>query len=159
MTRPLGDLETAIAFVAKRSGKPSMPAAEWAHHLAFGLGWMAPGQARAFVERAQAAGVLVVEGEALRIAPSAAEVQAPLGFRPKVDAEATPRAAAPGPDDPFAQWLDRVAVHQKVTRPQVLQQVSERQQRMSGLLTAWAALLWIAADAGLDVREAARLKV
>lgn len=149
-----------MAFVAKRSGKPSMTAAEWAHHLAFGLGWMAPAQARVFVERAQAGGVLIPagEGDALRIAPFAAEAQAPLGFRPKHDAEAAPRAAAPA-SDPFAQWLDRVATHQKVTRPQVLQQVSERQQRMSGLLTAWAALLWIAADAGLDVRDATLLKV
>ncbi len=144
-----------MAFVARRSGRAAMPAADWAHHLSLGLGWMAPGEARTFVTRATAAGVLRVDGEALRLAFPADSVDAPRGFRPAAAAPAeAPTAAA----DPFATWLDKVAQRTNAGRPAVLAAVAERQARMGGLLTAWAALLWLAAEAGLDVGEAAGIK-
>lgn len=149
----MGDLEKALAFVARRSGRQSMPSAEWTHHLSLGLGWMTPAHARAFVERAAAAGVLAGRDGVLQLAGEAQLVEIPLGFRPNPEA-----VAATAEADPFAALLQRVAAHTGSTVPAVLSLVSERQARMGGLLTAWAALLWLAAEAGLDVRQAATIR-
>ncbi len=141
-----------------------MPESRWAHVLSFELGWMNPGQARAFVERARKAGLLEPDGEALRLRVDPAEVEVPRGFKP--DPEAMPEAVTPAPGGPsgpnaasapdlFTAWLLRVAEATGRTREHVLGEVAARQERLGGLLAADAALLWIAADAGLDVREAA----
>ncbi len=130
-----------------------MPAAEWAHHLSLGLGWMAPGQASAFVGRAQAASILAQDNGLLRVTFAPETVDVPLGFRPDPSAAAPPRASSQG--DAFADWLLRVAAQTGLARPAILTQVAERQARMGGLLSAFAALLWIAADNGLDVAAAA----
>jgi len=151
----VGDLQAALAFVARRNGKTTMPLAEWAHHLSFGLGWMTPAQARAFVTRAEAAGLLATAEGPARLTFDATRIEAPLGFRPDPEAKADAPAA---PADPFAQWLPQVANRMGTTPAAVLQLVAERQGRMGGLLTAWAALLWLGAEAGLDVRAAASVK-
>jgi hypothetical protein len=147
----MGDVEAALAFVARRSGRRRLPASAWAFTLSLELGWMDPAAARAFVARAQDSGLLAEEeGElAIRIDPEAVEV--PRGFRP--DPAARP---APAEAEGFLAWVDRVAQATAGSREAVLQRVAARQQEMAGMLTADAAILWLAREAGLDVQAAAR---
>lgn len=141
----------ALAFVARRQASRVLPRTRWAHVLSLELGWMSPGQATAYVDRAAAAGLLRSQGEALELAFDPANVEVPRGFRP--DPLEAPAPAAP---DPFVDWLDKVAAATRRSRADVLADVEERQRRMGGMLTAETALLWSAAEAGLDVREAAQ---
>lgn len=150
----MGDVEAALAFVATRQARRALTAQEWVHVLSLDLGWMAPAQARQMVERATAAGLLVAEGDALRLALDPAAVQVPPLFRPRPDAAPEPVAAAPPPDS-FVVWLDAYARHAGCDRAEALRRVAERQAAAHGLLTADVALLWVAAEAGLDVRSAA----
>jgi hypothetical protein len=150
----VGDVEAALAFVATRQARRAMPAQEWVHVLSFGLGWMAPAQARQLVERAQAAGLLAPDGDALRLTLDPAAVPIPPLFRPRPDAE--PEAGAPAaPADSFVTWLDAYSRHAGCDRAEALRRVARRQEEVHGLLTADAALLWVASEAGLDVRSAA----
>lgn len=154
----MSDLEVALAFVARREAKPVATASRWAHLLSFELGWMNPGQARAFVQRAVASGLLAAEGDSLRLVIDPATVTVPRGFRPDpsaLPAPATPSAAAPEPDL-FLGWVARLAAHNALTREQVLGKVAAVQERMGGLLTAEAAVLILAREAGLEVSIAAR---
>jgi hypothetical protein len=160
-----GDLEVALAFVARREGRRAMPAARWAHVLSLDLGWMPPAQARAFVEQGVSAALLRAEGESLVLAVDPATVEVPRGFRPGAQpVPAPPRPAAPAaaaqapaaaPVDPFLEWVERVAAATGSDRRRVLAQVADAQARMGGMLSAMAAVLWLAARAGLDAREAA----
>lgn len=150
------DVEIALAFVARREAKPVMSAARWAHLLSFELAWMNPGQARAFIDRAVACGILAQDPAGMRLVIDPASVQVPRGFRPKPEATASrPPEAAPVEPDPFLAWVARLAAHQGGTREQVLGRVAAVQERMGGLLGAEAAVLWLAREAGLDVRQAA----
>lgn len=154
----MSDLEAAFAFLARREGKPTATAARWSHLLSFELGWMNPGQARAFVSRAVAAGLLAADGEQLRFVLDPAGIQVPRGFRPDPDAlpaAAPPTAPAPQPDL-FLGWVARLAAHQGSTREHVLGRVAQVQERMGGMLTAEAAVLLLARESGLDVADAAR---
>lgn len=147
----MSDVERALAFVAKRRGRRDLPAAEWVHLLSLDLGWMTPAQARDFVARAKDAGTLWADGETLRFTVDPAAVAIPFGFRPD------PAAQPQGRIDPFAGLAQAVATRRGVALPEILAQVAARQQSMGGQLTALAAALWLAAEAGLDVRaEAAR---
>lgn len=145
----MGDVERALAFVARRAGRSELPAAEWAHTLSLGLGWMSPSQAAAFVARAKEAGTLWDEEGRLRLTVEPAAFPAPLGFKP--DPEARPE----GRGDPFAGWVQQVATKRGVELPQVMRDVALRQEALGGHLTALAAILWLAAEAGLDVRREA----
>lgn len=148
--------EMALAFglVAQRQGRDFLPAGTWINVLSLDLGWMAPGLARAYVERALAGGVLV-EREGLVGLPLRRETHPPLGFRPDPHAD-------PGSDrvDPFAQWLALVAQRTQRTREHILADVATLQRRFGGWLTAEAALLLLARENGLDtaaaIEEAAR---
>ncbi|HET6399083.1 MAG TPA: DUF2240 family protein, partial [Candidatus Thermoplasmatota archaeon] len=144
------DVARALAFVSRRQGHRAMAAQQWALVLSLDLGWMTPGEAQRFVARAQEAGTLQPEGDLLRLAPDPALVDVPRGFRP--DPEAKPSKAA---GDPFLEWVERAAKAAGWTRDQVLAEVAGRQERLAGLLDAQAAVLWLAAEHGLDVRAAA----
>ncbi len=154
----MSDLEVALAFVVRREAKSAASAARWAHLLSFGLGWMNPGQARAFVQRAVAAGLLAQEGEHLRFVLDAHAIEVPRGFRPDPEALPAPAAPAAAPPEPdlFLGWVARLAAHHGQAREQVLGRVAAVQERMGGLLTAEAAVLLLARDAGMDVAAAAR---
>ena len=154
----MSDLEVAFAFIARREAKPTASAARWAHLLSFELGWMNPGQARAFVQRAVAGGLLAPEGEHLRFVLDAQAIQVPRGFRPDPEALPAPAAPSSAPPEPdlFLGWVARLAAHHAQTREQVLGRVAAVQERMGGLLTAEAAVLMLARDAGMDVSAAAR---
>lgn len=143
----MDDGARALAFVAKRQGSRDMPAAAWAHVLSLELGWMSPGQAKAFVARAEAAGHLVA-GDALRLAVDPDTVDIPRGFRPEPD------AVMEGPDqgDPFLEWVNRLA--KQSSRSDVLAAIATRQE--THLLDAMSAVLMLAQEAGLDVTAAAR---
>lgn len=151
--RVASDAELALAFVARRQGRGSLPASQWAHVLSLELGWSTPSQARAFVARAQESGLLVEEGDALRLAVDWKRVEVPRKFR--LDPEAPIEVRAPRPDDPFVGWLDAVAKAQSSDRSAVLAAVADKQARFGGALSAEAALLLVAAEAGLEVREEA----
>jgi hypothetical protein len=150
----VGDVESALAFVAARQARRSLRPQEWVHVLSLDLGWMPPAQARQLVERAQIAGLLVADGEALHLQIDPASIAVPPLFRPRPDAQPEPAAPAPTPDS-FAVWLDAYARHAGCDRAEALRRVAQRQQEVHGLLTADAALLWVASEAGLDVRGAA----
>jgi hypothetical protein len=162
------DVEVALAFVARRQARAAMPANRWCHLLSLEMGWMNPGQARAFVDRAVRAGLLAEDGADLRLVVDPARVEVPRGFRPKPDAEAAPphsaagaagaggAAAAPPEPDPFLGWVARIAAARDLTREQVLGQVAALQGSMGGLLTAEAAVLLLARRNGLDVQAAAK---
>lgn len=155
----MSDVEVALAFVARREARVAMSAARWAHLLSFELGWMNPGQARAFVQRAVGVGLLTPEGDGLRFVLDPQAVQVPRGFRPDPEALPAPApaaAAAPEPDL-FLGWVARLAAHHGATREAILGRVAAMQERMGGLLTAEAAVLLLAREAGLDVTKAARL--
>jgi hypothetical protein len=206
------DVERALAFVARREGRRSMPASRWANVLSLDLGWMPPAKARDWVQRGVESALLRADGEQLRLTGDPGQVEIPRGFRPGPEPllesaaaapvrsapvatrAASPVATAPGiasgsapaghpaaapwsasrspaatdgqavpathskvsaAPDPFLDWLDRVATHTKRTRPRVLAEVQAAQEALGGSLSAIAALLWVAAKAGLDVREAA----
>jgi hypothetical protein len=169
------DLEIAFAFIARRQASKAMSASRWSHMLSLEMGWMNPGQARAFVERAVRAGLLAPDGELMRLVIDPQAVEVPRGFRPKPDAEADPSkdpkghgsahasgagggvgvSAAPAAD-PFLAWVAKVAAHRGINREQVLSQVAATQAELGGLLTAEAAVLLLARRNGLDVAEAAR---
>lgn len=143
------DMEIALAFLSRREAKRSMTANRWAHMLSLELGWMNPGQARGFVERAAKAGLLGADEDRLRLVIDPTTVEVPRGFRPKPDAVA-PDAPAPEADL-FLAWVAQLCVHGGVTRDHVLQRVTALQDRMGGMLTAQAAVLWLAKEAGFDV--------
>src|SRR5688500_1207975 len=135
------DHEVALAFIARRQAQRAMSAARWCHLLSLELGWMNPGQARAFVDGAVRAGLLAPDGDALRLVVDPHAVEVPRGFRPKPDAAASASASAPGsaagaavpPEpDPFLAWLARLAAHTGKTREQVLGQVAQLQESMGG---------------------------
>ena len=170
------DLEIALAFVARRQASKAMSASRWSHLLSLEMGWMNPGQARAFVERAQRAGLLSADGDKLVLVIDPARVEVPRGFRPRPDADvgapvppstgpaavqgaslpSAPASAAVPPPDPFLAWVAKVAATRGLTRDQVLGQVAHTQEQMGGLLTAEAAVLLLARRNGLDVSESAR---
>jgi hypothetical protein len=156
----VSDVEIALAFVARRQARTAMPANRWCHLLSLELGWMNPGQARAFVDRAVRAGLLAEDGADLRLVVDPAKVEVPRGFRPKPDAEAAaPEAQPQAEPDPFLAWVARIAAQRGLTREQVLGQVAALQDSMGGLLTAEAAVLLLARRNGLDVQAAARSAV
>lgn len=179
------EVEMGLAFVARREGRRSMPASRWAMVLSLDLGWMPPAAAHAFVARGIEAALLRPDGDDLRLAVDPATVEIPRGFRPGAQPAAVaaqahrvtsagpssvgaPAAAASGGGpavaaaspapvvDPFLDWVDRLATHNRIERRQVLEQVNAVQEQMGGHLSAIAALLWLASRAGLDVRAAAR---
>jgi hypothetical protein len=169
------DLEIAFAFIARRQASTAMSASRWSHMLSLEMGWMNPGQARAFVERGVRAGLLAPDGELMRLVIDAQAVEVPRGFRPNPEAQAsgaaakaagagvgggaqpTGEAATEGAADPFLAWVAKVAAHRGLTREQVLAQVAATQLELGGLLTAEAAVLLLARRNGLDVAEAAAL--
>jgi len=134
-----------------------MPAAQWAHVLSLDLGWMPPAAARGFVEAGVRAALLRPDGDDLRLAVDPATVAIPVGFRPQpiTAAASAPPAQATPVADPFLDWVDRLASDQAVERAAVLARVAEVQASMGGSVSALAALLWLAARAGLDVRATA----
>jgi hypothetical protein len=175
----VNDLEIALAFIARRQATKAMTASRWSHMLSLEMGWMNPGQARSFVERAVRAGLLAPDGDLMRLVIDPQAVEVPRGFRPRSDPEATPPAgsappsatspkqpaseAVPSPSplampppDPFLTWVAKVAAQRGLTRDQVLGQVALAQQEMGGLLTAEAAVLLLARRNGIDVAEAAK---
>ena len=153
-----GEVEVALAFIARREVRVSMTAARWAHVLCFELCWMNPGQARAFVQRAIASGLLTQDGELMRFVLDPASVQVPRGFKPDPSALPSPAAPSAAPPEPdlFLGWVARLAAHHDVPREHILGRVAAVQERMGGLLTAETAALWLARDAGMDVAEPAR---
>ncbi len=166
MSEPWGtwmpsDHEMAFAFLARRQASRAFSVARWSHLLSLELGWMNPGQARAFVDAAVRAGLLAPDGDVLRLVIDPQAVEVPRGFRPRPDAPAAPGptsagAGPPAGGDPFLAWLAKVAAQRGWTRDQVLQQVHALQDSMGGLLTAEAAVLVLARRAGLEVADAAR---
>jgi hypothetical protein len=159
------DVELALAFLARRQATRAMTASRWGHLLSLEMGWMNPGQARAFVDRAVQSGLLAADGDQLRLVLDPQSIEVPRGFRPKPEA-AAPQARGPAPapaaePDRFLAWVARLASQRGLTREQVLGEVALVQEAMGGLLTAEAAVLAlarrldpdVAADAGHAVRD------
>ncbi|MCA1819087.1 MAG: DUF2240 family protein [Halobacteriales archaeon] len=156
----MGDAEAALAFVALRQARRALPVQDWVHVLSLDLGWMSPAQARRLVLRCSDAGLLrQQEGdtEMLEFALDPAKVVVPPFFRPHPEAVPDPllHSASPPAEEGFLAWLEAYTRHAGCERAEALHRISKRQAEAHGLLTADAALLWVAAEAGLDVRTAA----
>lgn len=160
------DAEHALAFVAKRQGKGSVPESQWAHVLSLELGWLTPSQAKRFVANARDTGVLVDDPDGpdrLRFAGDWRSLEVPRRFRldPEAIEDVPAPAASPTPapaaasDDPFRGLLDAIAAHRGDERAAVMDDVSTWQDRMGGDLEAEAAALLVAAEAGMDVKARA----
>lgn len=141
-----------------------MPRSAWEGELSFGLRWMTPPQAKAYLGAALAAGLLSEDGDELRLGVDPEEVRVPVGFRPDPLALAAPGEATaaggaggsgrPRKEDPVLDWMRRIAEATGQKRADVAAQMAARQEAMAGHLTAEVAVLWLARDAGLDVTEA-----
>lgn len=115
---------------------------------------MSPAEATAFVERAVAAGILRPSaGDGLELSFDPDLAPAALGFRP--DPRAVAANAPAGRPDVF---LDHLALLQRATgldRKACMDRVAARQAEAGGMLSATAAVLWLCAEAKVDVRHAA----
>lgn len=161
------DAKAALAFVARREGRRAMEPSRWAHVMSLELGWMPPGAAKRYVEACIAARLLTMDGDEAAVTFDPKTVDVPRG-RPHPDDLPEPRDApeptpagdvasepAPAEGDGFEAWLERVAATKGTDAAGVLAEVADLQDRTGGLLHAEAALFRIAAEAGLDVRDAA----
>ncbi len=145
------------------------------------LGWMAPGLARRYVDACHEAGLLLADGEDLRLAFDPKAVDVPRGFRPDpghlptgsavpmpersdtappadAPAAATPQAAGDTTSeapDAFGAWLGKVAAARGEDLGATMGAMEAMQERTGGLLFAEAAILVLGAEAGLDVAAAA----
>ena len=135
----------ALAFVARRQGTTSMPASSWAHVLSLALGWLPPGEAKAFVQACLEAGLLAGEPAALQV-PSNVEV--PRGFR--LAPGTVPEA--PVAQDPFLELVEAIMAGTEQDRGAVLAGMGQVQDEHGGLLDAPAAVLLWASRKGMDVR-------
>lgn len=158
----MSDARIAFAFVARRQGRRAMQESEWVHILSLELGWMSPAQARGYVAAALAGAVLAAEDGGLALTFDPNSIDVPRGFRPapalssEENGETSQAVPATDPDDLFLIWLGKLGAATGEQRDAVLARVATVQERMGGMITAEAALLWLARDAGLDVRSAAR---
>lgn len=154
------EAQAALAFVARREGHRAMPATRWRHVLSLELGWMTPGLAGRYVEACTAAGLLEIEGDDLRLTFDPKHVEIRRGFRPDPEnlpaADGAPHVPGPAEDaDLFASWLPKVAAARGEDLGVTMEAMEALQARAGGLLHAEAAILVLAAQAGLDVAEAA----
>lgn len=149
----MNNTQLGLAFVWKRQGKAPQPAATWAHVISLELGWMSPGEAKRFVVAAIEAGLLIDADGGLRPATTGSG-DLPRGFQ--LDPAVEPPAKS---EDPFMQWVEDIAAASNTDASSVLARMAERQDAHGGLLDAEAALLQLAAEAGLDVRERAAAAV
>lgn len=141
----MGDLERALAFVARRAGRRRMPASRWVHELSLGLGWMRPAEAKEFVRRAHTGGLLVGEDDLeFRLDPQSVEV--PASFRPDIAARAAPR-------DAFQDVLAGLG-GMGWDQNRVLAEVARVQEEFHGHLDALTAAWLVATRAGMSVKEA-----
>jgi len=154
----MSDLARTIAFAFRRKGVDAMPAGELQLLLAFDLRWFAPEDARRAVQRAVETGLLVREGDALRVVFDLDAVAIPLNFRPGAgvldeDVPALPPSratthAAPAGAPPV------VAPPPAPPERARLQGAAEEERRRRGLLlSVEAAMLIVRRRAGEDVTE------
>lgn len=80
----MSDLLRTLSFAFRRKGGEVMPGNALRLMLAFDLNWFAPADAKRLVDRAVAGGLLVAEGEDLRVAFDPAAVEVPVGFKPSL---------------------------------------------------------------------------
>jgi hypothetical protein len=78
-----------LAIAARREATDAMSRSQWVHIFSLELGWMAPGQARAYIDACADAGLLV-GGDRLSLSFAPAEVVIPRGFRPDPSELPTP---------------------------------------------------------------------
>lgn len=144
--RRVDPAHVALAFVARRQGATTLPTSTWAHVLSLELGWLPPGEAKAFVSACLDAGLLAGEPAALQVA---SDVEVPRGFRlaPGTRPEAVEAR------DPFMELVASVSAGTGEPTGAVLSAMGELQQR-HGLLDAPAALLLWASE-HMDVRALA----
>lgn len=136
----------ALAFVARRQGTRSMPQSAWAHVLSLELGWLPPGDAKAFVAACVDAGLLAGEPATLQV-PS--DIDVPRGFR--LDPGIRPEPVQE--QDPFVALVQAVAQGTGADMSDVFAAVATTQDE-HGLLDAPAALLlW--ASTRMDVKPLA----
>lgn len=93
----MSDLLRTLAFAFRRKGEAVMPGNGLRLMLAFDLNWFAPADAKRLVDRALAGGLLVAEGEDVRLVFDPAAVEVPVGFKPT-----TAVLEEPFPDVPAA---------------------------------------------------------
>lgn len=137
----MNDLARTLAFAFQRKGQPAMERSRLLHLLAFDLRWFSPDPAKRIIQRATQAGLLVEEGDKVRLAFDAATIEIPLNFRP-----AESLADEDGP----------VELPAGVAPPPPPSGADDERARRGGLLDLEVAALVVARRAGADVRDQAR---
>ncbi len=155
------DAERTLAFVAKRQGTEVLSASAWAHVLSLELGWLGPGAAKEFIASCKEHGLLLEDGDQLRLGFDARSVTIPRGFRPPEDVRAQAPVAVPAVDpaevaDPFRFLIARIVDESTLDKGAVLGEVAAMQERFGGKLSGEAAAIRVALAHGLNVLPEAR---
>lgn len=142
----MNDLSRAVAFAYQRKGARVLPRMDLHMLLSMDMRWFAPEESKKVVARAVEVGLLVAEGDALRIAFDPASVDVPLTFRPNAKAILDePITALPAPE-PAAPAPPAAPARAASERDAELERA-----RRGGLLTLDVARLVVARRHGEDV--------
>jgi hypothetical protein len=165
----MSDLVRVMATAFRNKGAIAMPGADLRFVLAFGLRWFAPEDAKRVVARAIEVGLLVQEGDTLRVTFDPAKVDVPVNFRPSagVFEEDAPSGLPAAPEhanavDAGAPAAAQSHAHARTHAPPAAHAppadaaAHEERARRGGLVSLEAAALVVARRRGEDVTERAR---
>lgn len=146
-----GDLARTLAFAFQRRGVATMERTKLLAILAFDLRWFSPDPAKRVIQRGIKAGLLEEQGESVKVAFDANEVDIPLNFKPSgsLGDEEGPVGVpmrAPKPQRPQAPAASGASDDG----------ASKERLRRGGLIWLDVAALIVARRSGRDVRAEAQ---
>lgn len=142
------DLRCAVAMLFRQSGRRSMSEKEFLFGASIDLRWLPYPQAQKMLDAAKAAGLVKMEGGALKPTFEVSSVEIPVGFRP--DKDMLSKAAPPAPTE--EGLLPRLLNHAEdlgMSRRDFIAQCNRVQDRMD--VDIEVASLLILAEKGADV--------
>jgi hypothetical protein len=142
-------LKQAVAFIFRRSAEPELTEEEFVRQVSLDLHWLAPRDARRFLDAARALGYVAAGGAPDRVRPGVdpGSVEVPLDFR--LDARALEDAPAAAPGSVTDQLVAAAAARRGVPLDAVWQDV--RQKAADKLLQETVAAALVAAESGVEV--------
>jgi hypothetical protein len=150
----VSDLLRAIAFAFQRKGARTMPRMDLHMLLSMDLRWFAPEESKKVVARALDAGLLIAEGDALRIAFEPGGVEVPLSFRPQAKSLLEEPLPESLPTAPAASAAVPAHAARPAPRPAPMPRDDEahaERAKRGGLLSLEVAQLVVARRGGEDV--------
>jgi hypothetical protein len=159
MTASRSDLRDALAYVYRREGEDPIPAEELQNLVSFDLRWFSPGEARAFVERAQAAGLVDESEGGLVPAFDVEEPDLSVSFEPSLDLDPVEPQVEPDEADAEAdeggdlvgRVAEALAEATEWSRAEAGRAIADERERLGDLVADEAAALLMARKRGLDV--------